>query len=431
MRTWRCNYRPKKDPKNPTVVKMCTAGVEEDGSQGHRRFKLISPHTTCIPDPFVYDRDAIIQAAKEEGLKQLRLGGRAVAEKVANEAFKSGKREAIPHLDKLGRITNYNRVTERPENPSHILFDIDESDFPVGFYKGPVKVGSERHLIFATDKQLELLRSAVRWYVDGTFKIVDHPFKQLFSIHVFMRKGSDVVQVPVCFVFMSRRTALDYKSVFKEIKKIAGRCNVVEFVSDFEKAIWQGIKSVFPAHRVMGCAFHWTQAVFRRLKKLGLGSLYARNVAVKTLCRKLMSLHLLPKNDIPKCFYSLQRQAENLNIPLLSTFFTYAENTWISNTAFYRPAKWSVYRQPIRTNNHAEGWHHRIILVGRACMNFYDLVKLLHVEAELISMFKYLLCVKKLKRSLNTKYHALRAELFSVWDRFRKDDSSGSFTTVC
>jgi len=56
-------------------------------------------------------------------------------------------------------------------------------------------------------------------------------------------------------------------------------------------------------------------------------------------------------------------------------------------------------------------------------MNFYDLVKLLHVEAELISMFKYLLCVKKLKRSLNTKYHALHAELFSIWDRFRKDGS--------
>ena len=46
-------------------------------------------------------------------------------------------------------------------------------------------------------------------------------------------------------------------------------------------------------------------------------------------------------------------------------------------------------------------------------MNLIDLVKLLHVEAELISMFKYLLCVKKLKISLNTKYHALHAELFA------------------
>jgi len=51
-------------------------------------------------------------------------------------------------------------------------------------------------------------------------------------------------------------------------------------------------------------------------------------------------------------------------------------------------------------------------------MNFYDLVKLLHVEAKLISMF-----VKKLKRSLNTKYYALHAELFSILDRFRKDGS--------
>ena len=54
---------------------------------------------------------------------------------------------------------------------------------PTSFFKGEVVVGSKRHLIFMTDEQLALLKTAVRWYADGTFKIINFPFTQLFSLH--------------------------------------------------------------------------------------------------------------------------------------------------------------------------------------------------------------------------------------------------------
>jgi hypothetical protein len=45
--------------------------------------------------------------------------------------------------------------------------------------------------------------------------------------------------------------------------------SVDEFVSDFEKGIWRGIEEVFPNTDMIGCAFHWTQAINRVNKRAG------------------------------------------------------------------------------------------------------------------------------------------------------------------
>jgi hypothetical protein len=47
-----------------------------------------------------------------------------------------------------------------------------------------------RHLIFATSKQLEILKSCHRWYVKGTFKLVGKPHFQVWPFHGFISKGS-------------------------------------------------------------------------------------------------------------------------------------------------------------------------------------------------------------------------------------------------
>ena len=117
-----------------------------------------------------------------------------------------------------------------------LSFQINESAVPDGFLLKDLNVDSKRHLVFATQCQLGLLRGARTWYIDATFKVVSKPFEQLFSIHAFVRKGTTTKQVPLVYVFMSRRTQLDYKAVLQAVVYlIPGEPDVEAFVLDFEK----------------------------------------------------------------------------------------------------------------------------------------------------------------------------------------------------
>jgi len=81
-------------------------------------------------------------------------------------------------------------------------FVVDTEGFRKNFYLGEVsvelvnkktkEVEKRRHLVFATGEQLSFLNNAYRWYMDGTFKIIDKPFVQLYFIHAFL-KGVNIL----------------------------------------------------------------------------------------------------------------------------------------------------------------------------------------------------------------------------------------------
>ena len=134
----------------------------------------------------------------------------------------------------LARQANRKRQKQRPNNPTEIDFNLDH--IPSDFFLADISNNDRRHLLFATDRQLQLLANAKVWYVDGTFRVVRQPFSQLFSIHAFVRGHEDnIKQVPLVFVLMSGRKQSDYQAVLTELKsKLPENINLVKIVADFE-----------------------------------------------------------------------------------------------------------------------------------------------------------------------------------------------------
>jgi len=120
----------------------------------------------------------------------------------------------------------------------------------VDFFLKPVwgDDGKEKHrnLLFATKLQLKILANCGRWYMDGTCKLVAFPFKQLWSIHGFI-KGPDgnMKQEAFFHSLMTRRKKCDFKATFAYLLERLDAPNVFEFVSDFLKALWLAVESSY------------------------------------------------------------------------------------------------------------------------------------------------------------------------------------------
>jgi len=97
------------------------------------------------------------------------------------------------------RVANRCRQRLRPAAPTDLSFELELDKLPANFFRHDVRVKDRRHIIFATDHQLELLAKARRWYIDGTFWVVREPFKQLVTIHAFVKNEGNIYVVFLSF----------------------------------------------------------------------------------------------------------------------------------------------------------------------------------------------------------------------------------------
>ncbi|XP_041350034.1 uncharacterized protein LOC121369182 isoform X2 [Gigantopelta aegis] len=260
--------------------------------------------------------------------------------------------DALPGPSSLARMANRVRAKLRPAEPRDLLFEIAENFIPADFLRADVRVNTHRHIVFATERQLTLLVNARRWYLDGTFKVVKDPFVQLFSIHAFLRHDDATKQVPLAFVFMSRRKSKDYRAVFRAIDDLLPqRAAVLEFVADFETGMWKGIREVYPGLPIKGCCFHWNQAVWRKVQELGLAQQYLNDDGTCKFIKKIFALPFLPAEHVEAAFDGLRRATQ---VPGLVTLLDYVDRTWMRSSVWSVDA-WSVFNQCVRTNNDVEG----------------------------------------------------------------------------
>ncbi|XP_069189921.1 uncharacterized protein [Procambarus clarkii] len=187
---WWCSIRQKSN--------RCFATVIQHGKD----FKQGANCHNHLGDPGALATTKVTVAAKERCKANPLISAASVVEEELM-SFKETHINAhqLPNPANIVRTANRIRQASRPQHPQALDFSLVTETIPVGFLKKDIKIydkldGDARHLIFATDSQLRLLKDAKVWYIDGTFKVVRRPFTQLLSIHAFLRSGDHFKQVP-------------------------------------------------------------------------------------------------------------------------------------------------------------------------------------------------------------------------------------------
>lgn len=101
-----------------------------------------------------------------------------------------------------------------------------------------------------------------------------------------------------------------------------------------------------------GCYFHYSQSVYRRIQTLGLATAYSNDQEIRSCCRKLISLALMPLDTVETSFYNLRAGLDSRVKQELRQLFLYFDHYWMNEMPL---EMWNFFGCQHRTNNSCEG----------------------------------------------------------------------------
>lgn len=151
----------------------------------------------------------------------------------------------------------------------------------------------------------------------------------------------------------------------------------VAIMTDFEKGLRNALKLQYPNARLLGCWFHFSQALHKRAKKIrGFRNFIKSNENARKLYKKLKNLPLMEENNIILAFALLKAESKSFG-NRFDEFMKYVEDQWITKEG---PASFCVFLQPDRTNNLLESYNSSITSKIPANGCFFKFVKALRKD---------------------------------------------------
>jgi MULE transposase domain len=219
------------------------------------------------------------------------------------------------------------------------------------FYRGTVGNAIERASVFIIDQHLEELQDGFDMYADGTFSITPLDFKQLFIIIADIEGRPR----PLAFVLMNSKTKSLYRHVFSFMHRAFG-IMPGQVMLDFEQSSRKAASEVWREASIVGCNFHFCQALKRNAKQREeISALIKESDTAQTTLTMFMRLSLLPPAMIPDGITAIMDYQKKENIhESFHRFNDYFASTWFRK---YNISDWCVYGLKHRTNNHNEAYN--------------------------------------------------------------------------
>ncbi|CAF4142991.1 unnamed protein product, partial [Rotaria sordida] len=193
-----------------------------------------------------------------------------------------------------------------------------------------------------------------------------HDSADPYRIIVFASKTSlrYLGMKPVCYAATEKKDLKTYLTLFQSLKDAAITFGIniapSSHLIDFEIAASKASKTIFNNTDISYCHFHFTQAIWRKIKNLNL-IIEAREKNIQKHIVDLIGLPMVPTNLVRERFEIISQELcwEDLSF---KPFISYLRRTYINSKQF-PITSWNHYNYlgtRSRTNNHLEGSHRQL-----------------------------------------------------------------------
>ncbi len=231
------------------------------------------------------------------------------------------------------------------------------------FFKGKFEIAVRNSFVtcffWASTEGINLLKQSDHIFIDCTFKSVPKPSKQLLIIMGHHRYTH--VYFPGIFVMMDSKNEEAYELVLFIVKLWMGADFLPEKItSDFEIGLINAISKVFPSVEIIGCYFHYKQAMKRKLKDLGCS-----DSDLQFILNLTSLLTVIYLDEFGQAFNYIEEILSEKNVNLLDIFEKFKDYINI----YWAPKfnYWNISRFPAtlipnlkRTNNCLERYNRRL-----------------------------------------------------------------------
>ena len=234
--------------------------------------------------------------------------------------------------------------------------------------------------MFGTLANLQRLCSSSVVSINGTFKVGPRLFYQLYVIHSHCY--NTVLPELVCL--LPDKQTKTYHRLFTLIQskcidhQIALSPSTI--IVDFEVAVHNVVRSVFPNSTLHGCLFHYGQALSRKLPELGLSSnRHSDHDAIMNWFRLFIGVAFVPSAQVTTAF-ALFKEHYTPNCRRCKEFNLYFFDTWL--TGSYPVSICNQFRAEVPlTKNNCEGYNSRPAKRAlKPHLNMYELILLFRDE---------------------------------------------------